>query len=56
MITNCIMQLKLAFDGPLTFEGDQLTQAIYYFMIPVFQQMTVVKDQPVAIINSFVQH
>lgn len=51
------MQFKLIIDGPPTTErGDQPTEVGHYFIIPLFQQVTVVKNQPVAIINSFVQH
>lgn len=38
-----------------TFErGDQLTEVSHYFLIPLFQQVTVTKNQPVTIINCLV--
>lgn len=51
------MQFKLIHDGPPTSErGDQLAEVSHYFIIPLFQQMAVVKNQPVAVTDSFVQH
>lgn len=50
------IQFTLVLDGLSTFErGDQLTEVSHYFTIPLFQQMTVIKNQPVTIINCIVQ-
>lgn len=50
------MKFKVNSGGAPTSESDQLTEVSHYFVIPLFQQVTVVKYQPVAIMNSFVQH
>ncbi len=50
------MQFKVIPNGAPTSErGDQLSEVSHYFIIPLLQQVTVVKNQPVAIFNSFLQ-
>lgn len=42
--------------GPPTFEGgEQLTDASHYCLVPLFQQMTAVEDEPAAVIHCRVQ-